>query len=113
PGGTARDLGAIAQHNVSRSEEREVIRNRGAYRAGAGNDDSSHASSSARSSSVSVRNGRRTSGLIGTPRRPSTVFSADWNGKRSIASHTGARSPDEASRTTAATTSRTLDTSAH
>jgi len=75
-GRTRRDPVALGQHHVARAEQREVVRDRGAYCARTGNDDSSHASSSTRSSSVSVRSGRRTSGCIGTPRRATTSLAA-------------------------------------
>ena len=39
-------------------------------------------STSARSASVRPRSGARTSGSTGTPRSPSTVFAAAWNGSR-------------------------------
>ena len=81
-GRATRDLAAVGEHDIARAEQREVVRDRRAYGAGAGDDDSSHVSSSFTSSAVSVRSGRRTSGWTGMPRRASTVFSADWNGNR-------------------------------
>jgi len=68
-----------------------VVRDAGSYGTGTGDDDSSHRSSSLRSSSVSSRSGRRTSGPTGTPRFDSTIFAAAWNGKRSSAARTGPR----------------------
>ena len=91
PGGAGGNLGAVAEDDVVHPEQGEVVRDARAYRAGAGNNDSSHASSSRRSSSVGPRSGARTSSCTGTPRRPSTRFSAAWRGKRSIASRTSAR----------------------
>src|SRR5207302_1337239 len=83
--GAARDLAAVAEDDVARTPLREVVRDAGAYRAGAGDDDSSHRSSSARSVSVSRRSGARTSSRTGTPRRASTALRAAWRGNRSIA----------------------------
>src|SRR4029077_11819356 len=66
--------------------------------------DSSHCSSSERSVSNSVRNGRLTSSRTGTPRRPRQNFAAAWNGKRSSTARTSPTSP-ERSRTSRATSS--------
>ena len=52
-----------------------MVRDARPDRAGAGYDDSSHVSSSARSSGVSVRSGARTSSRIATPRWPRQIFS--------------------------------------
>ena len=68
PGRPGGDLGPVGEHDVGGAALSEVVRDVRADRAGAGYDDSSHASSSARSSGVSVRSGRRTSSLIATPR---------------------------------------------
>src|SRR3954468_12798203 len=111
-GGAARDLADVGEHDVARVEQREVVRDRRPYGAGAGNDDSSHASSSFVSSAASVRSGRRTSGRTGRPRHRSTVFNADWKGNRCTASRTRPRSAAGGSRTAAATSSGNAEPSA-
>src|SRR5215204_1098162 len=79
-----RHLRAVAEHDsVLRATQGEVIGDARPDRAGAGYDDSSHCSTSARSSGVRPRNGGRTTSWMGTPRRAITVFNAAWNGKRS------------------------------
>src|SRR5215212_1208357 len=106
------DVLAFGEHDVVRAEQRQVVRNRRPYGTGAGDDDSSHASSSLCSSFVSVRSGRRTSGRSGTPRRATTSFAAACSGKRSSATRTGPRSALDGSRTAAATSSGNADASA-
>jgi len=81
---------AVAEDDVARTGNREVVRDRGAGRARAGYDDASHRSSSSRSASVSTRSGARTSGRTGTPRRPRTCLIAAWKGKRSSAARVSA-----------------------
>src|SRR5262249_55121026 len=107
-----RDGVPLREHDVAGAEERQVVRDRRTYRACAGNDDSSHRSSSVRSASVSVRSGRRTSGPIGTPRAATTTWAAAWNGTRSSAVRTGPRSAPPGSRTAATTSSGNADASA-
>ena len=58
-------ISSVREHDVSRAEQREVVRDASSYGAATGDDDSSHCSSSFCSASVSVRNGRRTSGPAG------------------------------------------------
>ncbi len=65
PGGNLRPVG---EHDVGSAAQSEVVRDARPDRAGAGYDDASHVSSSARSSGVSVRSGARTSSRIATPR---------------------------------------------
>src|SRR5438876_396060 len=76
PGRTGCDLRAVREDHVARAEEREVVRDAGSYGTGTGDDDSSHCSSALRSPSVKSRNGRRTSGPIGTPRLATTTLAA-------------------------------------
>src|SRR5919201_2988658 len=75
-GRARRNAMTLGEDHVARPEQRQVVRDRCAYGTCTGDNDSSHASSSSRSSSLSVRNGRRTSGPIGTPRRASTTLAA-------------------------------------
>ena len=64
------DLGAIGEHDVVRSAQRQLVGDARADRAGTGYDDSSHSASSVFSSGSNVLSGRRTSSRKGTPSRP-------------------------------------------
>ncbi|MGZ8740454.1 MAG: hypothetical protein ACXWZ8_07650, partial [Gaiellaceae bacterium] len=60
PSSSKNAIDSCASRTSAADEEREVIRDAGAYGTETGDDDSSHCSSSLRSSSASIRSGRRT-----------------------------------------------------
>ena len=77
-------LAALGDDDVVGAEEREVVGHARADRTGACDDYPGHSrtmrSTSSRSVSFRSRSGGRTPPRTGTPRRPSTIFEAAWNG---------------------------------
>src|SRR5205823_7577162 len=113
--GASDELDPFGDDDVVRAEERKVVRDARAHRAGAGDDYAGHSRTScstvSRSSSSSPRSGGRTSVRIGTPRSAMTVLDAAWNGSAwSAARSAPTRSPAAGvgSRTTATTASGKL-----